>query len=284
MNIDLLKTFLEVAKTRHFGMAAENLYLTQAAISSRIKQLEEILGVQLFTRERHNILLTPAGERLLQHSKNILTAWQVAVQEVGTPEHQSVQFVLGGTSNIWDSFLQVVLPEVAATFPDMNLRTEVNSSQELIRALLSGRVDLITVLDQPQNMDIETTCIGQLELLLVSSQEGVCVDELGEVGYVHIDWGTAFNLRHASLIDSPLAPVLHTGQASIALEFILSRGGGAFLPRTLIQAHLEDGSLFAIDNIDTTNMEVYGAFLGSSEKADAINSVLKTLSKKIWTQ
>ena len=56
MNTDLLRTFLEVAKTRHFGLAAENLYLTQSAVSSRIKQLETTLGVQLFTRQRNNIL------------------------------------------------------------------------------------------------------------------------------------------------------------------------------------------------------------------------------------
>ncbi len=45
MDIQLLKTFLEVKATRHFGRAAENLYLTQAAVSARIKQLETVLGV-----------------------------------------------------------------------------------------------------------------------------------------------------------------------------------------------------------------------------------------------
>ena len=63
MNTDLLRTFLEVAKTRHFGHAAENLYLTQSAVSSRIRQLETTVGVPLFTRQRNNILLTPSGDR-----------------------------------------------------------------------------------------------------------------------------------------------------------------------------------------------------------------------------
>ncbi|HEY5717214.1 MAG TPA: LysR family transcriptional regulator, partial [Motiliproteus sp.] len=44
----LLRTFLEVQKTRHFGRAAEQLYLTQSAVSFRIRQLEELLGVKLF--------------------------------------------------------------------------------------------------------------------------------------------------------------------------------------------------------------------------------------------
>ncbi|MGL5048089.1 MAG: LysR family transcriptional regulator, partial [Shewanella sp.] len=55
MDTDLLKTFLEVSRTRHFGKAAENLYLTRSAVSFRVKQLESILGVALFERQRNNI-------------------------------------------------------------------------------------------------------------------------------------------------------------------------------------------------------------------------------------
>ena len=63
MDTELLKTFLEVSRTRHFGRAAEALYLTQSAVSFRIRQLENQLGVNLFTRHRNNIRLTPAGEK-----------------------------------------------------------------------------------------------------------------------------------------------------------------------------------------------------------------------------
>nr|VUD34356.1 HTH-type transcriptional regulator hdfR [Raoultella sp. NCTC 9187] len=48
MDTELLKTFLEVSRTRHFGRAAEALYLTQSAVSFRIRQLENQLGVNLF--------------------------------------------------------------------------------------------------------------------------------------------------------------------------------------------------------------------------------------------
>lgn len=69
MDIELLKTFLEVHKTRHFGRAADNLHLTSAAVSARIKQLEQYLGVTLFVRKRGNIQLTSEGERLLPWRK-----------------------------------------------------------------------------------------------------------------------------------------------------------------------------------------------------------------------
>ncbi|MGF1808122.1 LysR family transcriptional regulator, partial [Aliivibrio sifiae] len=71
MDTDLLKTFLEVTKTRHFGRAAEHLFLTQSAVSFRVRQLESQLGNPLFTRQRHNVQLTAAGERLLPYAEAI---------------------------------------------------------------------------------------------------------------------------------------------------------------------------------------------------------------------
>jgi DNA-binding transcriptional LysR family regulator len=68
MDTDLLRTFIEVSKTRHFGRAAENLYLTQSAVSFRIRQLEQQLGVSLFARHRNNIQLTQSGEHLLPYA------------------------------------------------------------------------------------------------------------------------------------------------------------------------------------------------------------------------
>lgn len=61
MDTELLKTFLEVSRTRHFGRAAESLYLTQSAVSFRIRQLENQLGANLFTRHRNNIRLPASG-------------------------------------------------------------------------------------------------------------------------------------------------------------------------------------------------------------------------------
>ena len=61
----------EVSRTRHFGRAAEALYLTQSAVSFRIRQLENQL-VNLFTRHRNNIRLTTAGEKLLPYAETLM--------------------------------------------------------------------------------------------------------------------------------------------------------------------------------------------------------------------
>ena len=277
MNTELLRTFLEVAKTRHFGHAAENLYMTQSAVSSRIKQLEETLGVDVFTRDRNNILLTPAGERLLPHAENLITSWQLAVQEVGVPKKQNLQLSLGGTSNLWDTFLQSVLPKLALEFPNLYIRTEINHPQHLIRSLLGSRLDVLAVLDAPTNTDIESKIIGQLELVMVCNTANQMLEDVPSFGYIFVDWGTAFNLQQARLFTEPVAPILHTEQSHIALEFILSHRGAAYLPRALVKPYLIEKHLFVVSGAVEIYRDVHLVYRKEADKLIALGSVIQFL-------
>lgn len=279
MNTDLLRTFLEVAKTRHFGHSAENLFLTQSAVSSRIKQLEETIGVSVFTRQRNNILLTPAGERLLPHAENLLASWQLAVQEVGVPKQQNMQLALGGTSNLWDTFLQSVLPRLASHFPNLYIRTEINQSQNLIRSLLGGRVDIFAVLEAPTNIDIESEKIGQLELIMVCNAPDQSLDDVPSFGHIFVDWGTNFNLQQARLFSEPVAPILHTGQSHIALEFILSHQGAAYLPRALVESYLSEGHLHQIRGALEIRQDVYLVYTKDADKSSSLGPVIRFMKE-----
>ena len=63
MNIDLARTFLEIAETGNFNKAAERLDVTQSTVSMRIKALEDEIGRPLFTRSKTGTELTPAGHQ-----------------------------------------------------------------------------------------------------------------------------------------------------------------------------------------------------------------------------
>ena len=278
MNSDLLRTFLEVAKTRHFGHAAENLFLTQSAVSSRIKQLENSLGVPIFSRQKNNILLTPAGERLLPNAENLIATWQLTVQEVGIPKRQNMQLSLGGTSNLWDTFLQSVLPKLAQQFPSLYMRTEINQSQHLVRSLLGGRLDIFAVLDAPVNIDFDSRKIGHLDLILVCNMEGKILADLPQMGYIFVDWGASFNLQQARLFPEPVAPILHTGQSHIALEFILSHQGASYLPRALVEPHIEDGLLFEVPDATEISQDVYLVFSKNAETSITIGPIIRYLA------
>jgi len=279
MDIGLLRTFLEVSKTRHFGKAAENLYLTQSAVSFRIRQLEELVGLPLFSRQRNNIMLTSAGERLIPHAENILASWQIALQDVGLPDQQEMHLSLGGISNLWGTFLQSTLPKLAEAFPQISIRTEINSHLELTRALIAGRLDMAVVLDPPNMAELKTNKIGQIELALVTNKNAAKFSDIYELGYVFVDWGTAFNLKHAKLFKKPVAPVLHTEQSQIALEFLLTNGGAAFLPVSQIESYLQEGQLHLIQGVKPVKRSVYAVFSKTMKDNLNIGPILELLNE-----
>ncbi len=278
MDTELLRTFLEVSKTRHFGRAAENLHLTHSAISFRIRHLEGMVGVKLFNRQRHNLTLTPHGERLIPYAKAILTSLQMALQDVGVADELVEQLSLGGTPNIWDTYLQEALPPLSEHLPAIALRTEVDNQISLARALLEQKIDIAIVFDPPRVAETESLCIGEIELMLVSSEPGISADTVNRVGYVFVDWGTAFNVQHAQLMRQPVAPVLHTGHTGIALTYLLRKGGAAFLPTNLVQSHLDAGRLHRVEGVATMPRDLLAAFLGASERIDLINAVVAFLA------
>ncbi|MEU5883354.1 LysR family transcriptional regulator [Spirillospora sp. NPDC047279] len=84
MDVDLhgLRAFVATAEEMHFGRAAERLYLSQQALSKRVRRLEEALGQPLFERTTRRVELTPAGRRLLPRAREALAAVDAAVDAV----------------------------------------------------------------------------------------------------------------------------------------------------------------------------------------------------------
>ncbi|MFB2647496.1 HTH-type transcriptional regulator HdfR [Shewanella mangrovisoli] len=280
MDTDLLKTFLEVSRTRHFGKAAENLYLTRSAVSFRVKQLESILGVALFERQRNNIQPTPAGERMLGHAEAVLTAWERAKQDVSLSQLQSTQLAIGAGPNIWDAYLQGHLQHLHVGLPGVALRTEVLPLTVMTRQLMDRTLDLAISFDPPKLDQFELVQLGQINLLLVSKTMDVAVNAVQAGQYVKVDWGTAFNILHAQEYAALPVPTLHTSSARIALDFILNNGGCAFLPEHLVQPLLNRGELHLVAGASAISRSVYVAYWAENDRLEQIKQAIGFLADK----
>ena len=82
MDIRQLRAFTAIAETGTFTAAAERVHVTQAAISMQIRQLERETGVRLFVRAPRRVLLTEAGEKLLERARVILREHDAALNEL----------------------------------------------------------------------------------------------------------------------------------------------------------------------------------------------------------
>ncbi|ABE55589.1 transcriptional regulator, LysR family [Shewanella denitrificans OS217] len=278
MDTDLLKTFLEVSRTRHFGKAAENLYLTRSAVSFRVKQLEGILGVELFERLRNNIHPTPAGERLLGHAEAVLTAWERAKQDISLSQNHTTQLTLAAGHNIWDAYLQQHLQPLHLGLPGAALRAEILTSTIMTRQLIERTLDIAITFEPPKLDEVEIVQLAQIELSLVSDKPHASLQEAQQQAYIKVDWGTAFNIMHAQEFSLLPVPVLHTSSARIALDFLLNNGGSAFLPNALIIQALSDKKLNLVQGVQSIKRTLYAAYLGKSERLLQIEQAIRLLS------
>ncbi|WP_047042069.1 LysR family transcriptional regulator [Vibrio mexicanus] len=272
MDVKVFRTFLEVAKSRHFGRAAENLYITQAAVSARIKQLESYFDTQLFIRDRNSIKLTSSGERLISYAEVMVSTLQQAKLELSLESGKALQLTMGGTPNIWDAYLQNCLSIVTDDFSGYGFMAEVMGREQLNRNLLERTLDMAFAFDQIKAEELHCKKVADLTLVLVSTDADT-IDEVFEHKYVYVDWGTRFASEHSERHPKIPAPYLRTSTARIALDFILEKRGSAYLPSSLVEPFINTGQLQKVAGSEEWQRPIYLSYRKNSSSIDAISQV-----------
>lgn len=256
MDTDLVRTFLEVHRMRHFARAAERLFVTPAAVSARIRQLEEHLGARLFTRTRNNIRLTAAGQRFLPHAENLLRSLSRAMLSVGTARDYREMVAIGCLHSIWSVLLRGWLAQAYAAHDSLLLQAELLTTQDVVARVREQTLDYGLVYEPPRVSDLAVEALGGVELMLVAGQPGLSADG-SLTGYVHVDWGVPFALGVArSLPDLP-EPSLRVDSPDLAYEFLINRAGAAYLPRLAVAEDLEVGRLHVVVGAPRIERAVY---------------------------
>lgn len=274
MDTDLLKTFLEVHRTRHFGRAGENLFITQSAVSARIRQLEELLGIKLFHRERNDIRLTAAGERLVKHAETILSALHRAIQDTAMDEEYRTSLAIGGMYSLWDILVQNWIHRLHEERPDIALRVEAQSHEVLVRKLLDGVLDIAFMFEPIHLARLQVKEIATIELIMVASQKDLTVEQAQNSQYLMVDWGASFAVAHARLFPTMPPPPMHMGLGRIARAFILARGGAAYLARPMVAKYLTRHQLFPVKNAPVIQRTAYAVYPAEGERQHLVEEVL----------
>ncbi|EAT0103989.1 HTH-type transcriptional regulator HdfR [Salmonella enterica subsp. salamae] len=272
VDTELLKTFLEVSRTRHFGRAAEALYLTQSAVSFRIRQLENQLGVNLFTRHRNNIRLTAAGEKLLPYAETLMNTWQAARKEVAhTSRHN--EFSIGASASLWECMLNDWLGRLyQLQEPQSGLQFEarIAQRQSLVKQLHERQLDLLITTEAPKMDEFSSQLLGHFTLALYCSSPTRMKSELN---YLRLEWGPDFQQHETGLIAADEVPVLTTSSAELARQQLSALNGCSWLP---VNWANEKGGLHTVADSATLSRPLYAIWLQNSDKYSLIRDLLKT--------
>lgn len=279
MDVKVFKTFLEVAKTRHFGKASENLFITQAAVSARVKQLEEFIGAPLFERARNNIQLTSAGKRLIPYAETMVRALRQVQTGVSLQDDDILQLSVAASPNVWDAFFQNYLTVITDAFPHLTFRTEIASASQLNSHVIDGTMDLILLFDAFLAEEVNSVKVGNINLTLVSSRPGISADDALNHNYVFVDWGTKFVHEHGAKYGDAINPLLYTSTGRVALDFILARGGAAYLPESLVQPFIESEQLFKVASESVMTRSVYANFHKENRAQKRIKDIISVIDE-----
>jgi len=274
MDTELLKTFIEVNRTRHFGKAADNLFITQSTVSARIRQLEDEVGAPLFIRARNDIQLTAAGQRLLKYAESILITWNRARQEIAIEEKDRTPLTIAGLPSLWDIMLQDWLQTTGGDNPDLMIHAEALASDIITRRLLDGTVDIGFMFEAPQVSTLQITEIATIPLIMVSSDSNRTVEQALQERYILVDWGTSFATAHARHFPEMPAPALRMGLGRMARDYLLVRGGSAYIAEPMVTAHLKKGKLHKVKGTPVIERTANAVYPLNSDKMQLIGNVL----------
>lgn len=268
MDTELLKTFLEVSRTRHFGRAAEALYLTQSAVSFRIRQLENQLGVNLFTRHRNNIRLTAAGEKLLPYAETLMSTWQAARKEVANTSRHN-EFSIGASASLWECMLNKWLARLYRADNSLQFEARLAQRQSLVKQLHERQLDLLLTTEAPKMDEFSSQLLGHFELELYCASPETTKANLN---YLRLEWGADFHQHEVGLIAADDIPLLTTSSASLARLQLVPLKGCTWLPVSWAQD--QDG-LYPVTDGAAILRPLYAIWLQNSDKQAQIRDILK---------
>jgi len=173
MDINQLATFIAVAETSSFSLAAERLFLTQPAISKRIVVLEQLLGSRLFDRIGKKVILTEAGQILLPRAKKIIAETEdtrTAIQNLSGSIAGG--FTLASSHHIGLHRLPPILKEYSADYHDVSIDISFLDSEKAYEKIAQGEIELAVVTLAPDESEkIVSRPVWEDQLCIMTSPD-----------------------------------------------------------------------------------------------------------------
>ena len=171
MEIRQLKAFSAIAETGTFTAGAQRVHITHAAISMQIRQLEIELGAPLFVRAPRRVLLTEAGETLLERARRILREHDAAVAEIAELAGAERGRLRVGSASAMVSAdpLPQILKELRERHPRADVTIVSGTSQTLVRQILAGDLDMAFVSLPVEARGVQTEVLSRDELVAIAS-------------------------------------------------------------------------------------------------------------------
>mgnify|MGYP002558607789 CR=1 FL=1 len=292
INLELYKVFYYVAKNESITRAANELSISQPAISKSIKTLEEQINTPLFIRKRDGVSLTEAGESIYNKIKEAIELIDSAEDDIKSLTNlESGSINIGASKTIIHEYLMPHIKKFHKEYPNINIRIFTDKTSELIKKAKMGLVDVIFT-NMPYNFpdDFETIKIMDLHDCLVANEsfnylkgKKITKNDLEKLPLLVLTKGATTRIRlddYCVENNITIHPEMEFGSNTLIKEFTEAGFGIGMLTKEHVKKELESNELFELD-IELPLKEKYlGLVVDSARKSNVIIKSFITFIKK----
>lgn len=243
MNTNDLKIFEAVATNGSFTKAAEAMFTVQSNVTARIKNLEEEFGADLFNRTSRKVVLTSAGETLMQYSKQIDHLMQEAKKDIKKFSQVSGNLKIGCIETTMAFKVPDILGRFTESYPDVDLEFKSQMRNDLINDVINYKLDAAFVSAPINSSELEQLHIKEEQLVILAPAQGPELKELlmnQPLKIIVFDQGCVFRARLEAWLNSKgiiqyKSIVLNSLEGII--NFVEAGLGISILPAELIEQY-----------------------------------------------
>lgn len=286
MDIRQLEYFVKVARKQHMTRAAEELRVSQSAVSRQIHLLEEELKAKLFIQQGRNLQLTPVGKLFLTRAEEVLISLDKAVEEVHEflhPEAGEIRF--GFLNSLGINLVPTLISKFLEGHPNVKFRFKQGKSTDILDAVLKGEIDLALVTPLPiksTHVTGEVMLMEELYAILPSNHilagsEAIRLEQLKDDPFVLFNEGYSLRtLVWNSCVQAGFKPeIAFEGEETDTIRGFVAAGMGVSL---LPETSLMDGSPLLTAKLRVTDPKitrVIEVIQRSNEKLPLVAKVFK---------
>ena len=255
-----LQVFYTVAKQLSFTRAAEQLFMTQPAVTFQVKQLEDHFNTRLFERNHGRIALTPAGRMVLEYAERILAmSEEMDTRVADLTGAVAGPLLLGASTTIAEFILPQILGEFKALHPEVQAHMTVANSETIVNRVADHTID-VGLIESPSylpSLQNEVCCDDELVLICapghpLAQHKTVRAQEIAALPFVRREPGSGTReftdnyLRECGVPPEDLNQVMELGSPE-AMKGVVETGiAVAIVSRVTIAKEVKLGSLVAV--------------------------------------
>jgi len=276
LNLTQLRAFYEVAKHLNFSVAAENLFVTQPAVTKQVKLFQEFCNIRLFSRNRGKLYLTEEGKKVYICASRIFELERQLEETIsGLLNFKQGSLRIGTTKTYAKYFMPLLLQPLRKAFPNIIIDLDEGSSLSMTESLLNftnALVIVAKVADKPEivfipMMSEEVVLIASPEFHL-SNREEVAFQELAGEPIVMKELGSGTRKlveQFAHSEKTKLNVIAQTSNMDFIKQLVIQKESISFVVRSSVQAELSRGEVISIPVRPFGRLEICIAYMRNHE-------------------